>query len=263
MCRIATLLLAVAVASASSARVVSAQPNFEIQVYPSKTADKHTTLFELHSNFTGDGSRLADGTVLPSQHAVHETLEITHGFSDIFEVGLYLFAAREPGRSSEFVGTHIRPRIMVPESWKLPVGLSLSTEVGPVSTKYDANNIGVEFRPIIDQTIGKFYWAINPTVGWSVKGPDAGKGTAGMGFEPNVKVAYTVVKQIAVGLEYYGATGSITRLAPMREQEHVVYPSIDLFLSEDWETNIGYGLRVAGTGDHNVFKLIVGRRFGW
>jgi len=263
MFRMRLLLLAVVVAAVLPARGLPAQPNFEIQVYPSKTADKNTTLFELHSNFTANGSRLADGTVLPTQHAVHETLEITHGFSDIFEVGFYLFGARDLGRGSEFVGMHIRPRIMVPESWKLPVGLSLSTEIGPVSTKYDANNVSVEFRPIIDQTIGKFYWAINPTVGWAVKGPDAGKGTAGMGFEPNVKVAWTVEKRIAVGLEYYGSTGSITRLAPISQQEHVVYPSIDLFLSQDWETNIGYGVRVAGTGDHNVFKLIVGRRFGW
>ncbi len=263
MFRTTVVVLVGLVTAALPARELTAQPNFEIQVYPSKTAENHTTLFELHSNFTGSGSWLTEGTVLPSQHAVHETLEITHGFGDIFEVGLYLFGAREPGRASEFVGTHIRPRVMVPESWKLPVGLSLSTEIGPVSTKYDANNVSVEFRPIIDQTLGKFYWAVNPTVGWSVKGPDAGKGTAGMGFEPNVKIAYSLEKRIAVGFEYYGATGSITRLAPLKQQEHVVYPSIDLFLSEDWETNIGYGLRVAGTGDRNVFKLIVGRRFGW
>ena len=33
-----------------------AQENYEIQVYPSKTADPKTTLFELHSNFTGSGT---------------------------------------------------------------------------------------------------------------------------------------------------------------------------------------------------------------
>ncbi|HXD22003.1 MAG TPA: hypothetical protein VN613_01500, partial [Gemmatimonadaceae bacterium] len=34
----------------------SAQSNYEIQVYPSETADPHTTFFELHSNFTGSGT---------------------------------------------------------------------------------------------------------------------------------------------------------------------------------------------------------------
>jgi hypothetical protein len=263
MFRLRSFGFAVALGALLPACALSAQANFEIQVYPSKTADKNTTLFELHSNFTGSGSRVADGSILPTQHAVHETVEITHGFSDIFELGVYIFTSDRSGDGLQFVGTHIRPRVMAPESWKLPVGLSLSTEIGPVSRKFDSNEFAVEFRPIVDQTLGRLYWSINPTVGWSLKGPEAGKGTAGMGFEPNVKVAWTVEKHFAVGFEYYGATGSITRLSPMREQEHVVYPSVDLFLSENWETNIGYGLRVAGTGDRNVFKLIVGRRFGW
>ena len=110
---------------------LGAQENYEIQVYPSKTADKGTTLFELHSNFTGLGRKVAIGGVLPTNGALHETLEITHGFSDIFELGFYVFASANAGEGLQFVASHIRPRIRAPESWKLPVGLSLSTEFGP------------------------------------------------------------------------------------------------------------------------------------
>ena len=240
---------------------IGAQENYEIQVYGAKTVEKGFTVFELHSNFTGNGSRSIEGTVLPTNRALHETVEITHGFSDIFEIGFYLFSAANEGNGWQFVGAHIRPRLRAPDSWKLPVGLSLSSEFGPVSTKYDANSWGVELRPIIDQTLGDFYWAINPTVGWALKGADAGKGASGMIFNPSFKVQWNVSKLIGAGVEYYGTTGSINRLAPRAEQSHIIYPSLDFDFSENWEFNIGYGVRVAGTGDHDIVKIIVGRRF--
>jgi hypothetical protein len=240
-----------------------AQENYEIQVYPSQTAEKGTTLFELHSNFTGMGRKLSLNGVLPTNGAIHETLEITHGFSEIFELGFYVFTNVAPGEGWQFVGSHLRPRIRAPESWKLPVGLSLSTEFGPTGRKFDASEFGIELRPIIDQTVGRFYWAVNPAVGWSLKGADAGTGIRGMNFNPAAKVGWQFSAQVQAGVEYYGTTGSLTRLAPSIEQSHVLYPSIDLFLSPDWEFNAGYGVLVSGSGDRNIFKVILGRRFGW
>ena len=232
-------------------------------IYPSKTADPKTTLFELHSNWTGSGSLRTPGGVLGTNHALHETLEITHGFSDIFEVGVYLFTAQPTSGGFQYVGAHIRPRIRAPESWKLPVGLSLSTELGPTDGKFDVNTFGMELRPIIDQEIGNFYWAFNPTIGWPLEGADAGRGIHGMTFNPNVKLSWKLHEKYAAGVEYYGTTGSLTRLAPSAEQQHIVYPTMDFFLAPDWELNVGYGVNIAGHGDQNILKVIVGRRFGF
>jgi hypothetical protein len=240
-----------------------AQENYEIQVYPSKTAEPRNTLFELHSNFTGSGSKSKSGFLLPTNNALHETIEITHGFNDVFELGFYLFGSQNPGEGFQFVGTHIRPRIRAPESWKLPVGLSLSTEFGPTDKKFDQAQWGVEFRPIIDQERGDFYWAFNPTIGWALKGPDAGKGADGMAFEPSVKLAWKMTAKYSAGIEYYGSTGTLTRMAASNDQQHMLYPTLDFFLAEEWELNVGYGVRVAGSGDQNIFKVIVGRRFGF
>ena len=240
-----------------------AQQNYEIQVYPAETAEKGKTLFELHSNFTGAGQKLLVGSLLPTDHALHETLEITHGFSDIFELGFYVFTSASAGEGWQFVGSHLRPRIRAPASWKWPVGVSLSTEFGPTLRKYDESEFGVELRPIVDQTVGKLYWALNPTIGWSMKGPEAGKGIRGMSFEPNVKLGWQFSKQVQVGVEYYGTTGSLTRMAPSSEQRHMLYPSIDLFLDPEWEVNAGVGFLVSGSGDHNIVKVILGHRFPW
>ena len=258
-----TRIFAALTLCAFTASPAFAQANYEIQVYPSKTADPKSTLFELHSNFTGTGTKSRFGSLLPTNNALHETLEITHGFNDVFELGFYLFASENPGSGLQFVGTHIRPRIRAPESWKLPVGLSLSTEFGPTNKKFDESEWGVELRPIIDQEIGRFYWAFNPTIGWSLKGPDAGQGIHGMEFEPNLKLAWKVSPLYAADIEYYGTTGTLTRMAAAKEQDHMLYPSLDFYFSEDWEFNVGYGFRVAGTGDQNILKFIVGRRFGF
>jgi len=62
-----------------------AQDNFEIQVYGSELVAPVATMVELHSNFTASGRQLVVGGVKATNHAVHETLEVTHGFSEWFE----------------------------------------------------------------------------------------------------------------------------------------------------------------------------------
>ena len=240
---------------------LDAQANYEIQVYPAETADRKTTMFELHSNWTGAGRRLTESGVLPTQGAFHETLEITHGFSDVFALGLYIFTSARAGDGWQFAGTHLRPRIRAPEDWKLPVGLSLSAEFGFVRKEFDAATWGIELRPIIDGQVGKLYWALNPAIEMAFTGPDAGSGLSGAAFNPSAKLSYTVHPKIAVGVEYYGGTGSLARLAPAAEQEHVLYPTLDFFLAKEWELNVGYGVLAAGSGDHSILKVILGRRF--
>ena len=104
----------------------SAQDNYEIQVYEAETVAPRSTMVEIHSNFTVEGSKTVQDGMLPTNHAEHETLEITQGINDWAEVGFYLFTSIQPGDGWQWVGDHIRPRVRVPERWHWPVGLSLS-----------------------------------------------------------------------------------------------------------------------------------------
>ena len=54
-------------------------------------------MVELHSNFTIDGSMETVDAVYPTNHAEHETVEITHGFNDWFECGFYIFRSITEG----------------------------------------------------------------------------------------------------------------------------------------------------------------------
>ena len=74
-------------------------------------------MFEIHSNFTVEGSKTVVDGVLTTNHAEHETLEITQGINDWAEVGFYLFSSIQSDGGWQWVGDHIRPRMRVPESW--------------------------------------------------------------------------------------------------------------------------------------------------
>jgi hypothetical protein len=127
--------------------IAKAQENYEIQVYGSQTQQKNSTIFELHSNYTFDGEKDEIKGVRPTYHALHETIEITHGITNNFELGFYLFMNYLRIMDFHFVGTHIRPRIMAPAKWNLSVGLSLSTEFGYQSAHYSAETWSIEIRP--------------------------------------------------------------------------------------------------------------------
>ena len=133
-----------------SSRIL-AQDNYEIQVYASGLTELQHTMFELHSNYTLNGSKEIQGGVFPSNHVIHETLEITHGFSPWFEVGSYLFTSIGSDNRTALTGVHIRPRLAIPESYHLPIGISLSTEFGYQNHDFFGGKWGAEIRPIFDR----------------------------------------------------------------------------------------------------------------
>jgi len=106
------------------------QDNYEIQVYGADTVEPHSTMVEFHTNWTAEGEKSLVNGVRPTNHAVHETIEITQGWNDWFETGFYIFTSARSGDGWDWVGDHIRPRVRVPEKWNWPVGLSLSNEIG-------------------------------------------------------------------------------------------------------------------------------------
>jgi len=195
---------------------VFAQENYEIQVYSAPTMTKGMTMFELHSNFTANGEQNSVKGVRPSWHAVHETLEITHGITDNFELGFYLFTNYTSHYGYKVIGTHLRPRICAPASWKLPVGLSLSAEIGFQSMNYSADTWSLELRPIIDKTIGKLYVALNPVLAFSLKGANVQHVPA---FTPNIKISLAPTSQFSLGVEYYGDLGALNHFEPGPQQK--------------------------------------------
>src|SRR6266581_4173228 len=169
--RLAVICGFLAFLSAGLSRSARAQDNYEIQVYGYETVEPHRTMVELHSNFTFQGSNTMENGLLPTNPQLHETIEITHGFTDWFETGFYIFTSAKSGQGFDYVGSHIRPRVRIPPKWRWPVGVSLSNEIGWQSRRYSADTWTWEIRPIADKQLGRWYLSFNPTFDRSFHGP--------------------------------------------------------------------------------------------
>jgi hypothetical protein len=256
---VVSLFAAILLAATLAPRAL-AQDNYEIQVYGADTVAPRSTMVEIHSNFTVEGSKTVQDGVLPSNHAEHETLEITQGINDWAEVGFYVFTSIQSDGGWQWVGDHIRPRFRVPESWHWPVGVSLSNEIGYQRAAFSPDTWTWEIRPIIDKKIGPWYLAFNPALDRSWHGQSVNQGVT---FSPNVKFSYDFTKKIAGGLEYYASYGSLTGFDALKDQQQQFFPSIDVDFGPQWEFNFGVGVGATRSTDHLIVKCIIGRRFAW
>ena len=251
----------------SAVNPAAAQNNYEIQVYGSDTVAPNTTMLELHSNFTVDGSKPLPGSVYaadqlyPTNHAEHETLEITQGINNWSEVGFYVFTSARSGQGWQWVGDHIRPRVRAPDSWHWPVGVSLSTEIGYQRRVFSTDTWTWEIRPIVDKQIGRWYFAFNPAFERTFHGPER---LAGGWFCAQREV------QLRLHQKHHRAASNTMRITEVcgdfytfHNQQQQFFPAIDLNVSPNWEINFGVGVGVTAATDHLIVKGILGRRFDW
>jgi hypothetical protein len=258
-------------------RAARAQDNYEIQVYPSETMTPRTLLTELHSNFTVQGSTSTQFGMLPTQGQEHETVEFTEGVNDWSEVGFYVFTSEKNGSGVQWVGDHIRPRVRVPPRWHWPVGVSLSSEVGYARAAYSNPTWSWQIMPIVDQTLGRWYWSVNTTMVWDlhVVPPPADSTTSqkqayyknvapkGLTFGPAATLTYAPSKYYNFGVEYYSYYGQVGNLVGLHYQQQQIFPAVNLFVSPKWEINIGAGWGATAGTDHLIVKCVIGRYFDW
>lgn len=261
-----------------------AQSGYEIQVYPSETIKPKTLLMELHSNYTVEGSQQSyygnppkKYGLLPTQGQEHETIEFTQGLTDWSEVGFYIFTAEKNGNGVQWVGDHIRPRVRVPPSWHWPVGVSLSNEIGYARPQFSNPTWSWQFMPIVDQTLGKWYWSVNTTMNWNIHSVPPPKAftpeekTAyyrdvapqGVTFGPAATLTYAPNKYYNVGVEYYAYYGEFGNFVSLHNQQQQIFPVVNLFVSPKWEINFGAGWGATAGTDHLVVKMILGHYFNW
>jgi hypothetical protein len=236
-----------------------AQDPFEIQVYEYDTVPKGLWNLETHINYVGRGTKAFEGKVAPTENQFHLTFELTRGITDTFEMAGYLVLAHRPDGGFEYVGTRIRPRWRLPQSWKLPVDISFSAEVGFPREQYEENSVTLELRPIIEKKLGKFQMDFNPVLGRALRGPGTSEG---WDFEPGVRFAYATTRKLDLSLEYYGSTGPITNFLPKNEQVHQLFPGGDYQLNDHVVFNFGIGVGMTDAGNRLVYKSRVGILFG-
>ena len=236
-----------------------AQANYEIQVYGAETVGPQTLMVELHSNFTVDGQKQSSDGVYPTNHQEHETIELTQGLNDWSEVGFSIFTSEQDGHGVQWVGPHS-------PAYSRTGFLGMAGRREPVdrdrlpAVRVSTDTWTWEIRPIIDKSIGRWYFAVNPALERTFHGPDVSQG---FGFAPSAKISYDFTRVVSAGIEWYADYGAIRNISPVHEQQQQVFAVADLNVSPVWEINFGVGIGATSATDHLIVKAIVGRRIDW
>ena len=240
-----------------SAQTALAQDLFEFQVYDADLVPKGGWEIDFHISHIQKGTTERDQSVLPTDGQTHLAIEITRGFAEEFELGGYALFARRADGGLDYAGVRLRPRFKAPDAWALPVGMSLSFEFGWPKTRYELNSSTLEIRPIIDKSVGRWYFGINPLITRALRGPDA---AGGLEFEPAARIAVELLQdQLNVGIQYFGAMGPLKEFLPSSEQTHFLHPNAEISLGKDWVLNVGTAIGLTDAAE----KLIFTSRLGW
>jgi hypothetical protein len=229
---------------------LSAQDPFEIHIYEYEPLSWHEYSLEAHLNYIAQGTSLSNGTLLPTVHQTHLTLEPTIGISENFAVGFMFLNALEPGYSPQFAGWRVLPHFYAPEDWNLPFRLGFVSEFSFQNTRYEENSRRVELRPILDREFSRWQVVFNPVFERALHGPGTRRG---WNAEPAMLVRLKR-KVFSPSVEYYGEV-------PVRGQPEVH----QLFLGGDWhateifKVNLGAGFDLSSQGPGLVLKS----RFEW
>jgi hypothetical protein len=237
------------------ASTVWAQDPFEIHIYEYEPLLRGEYSFEAHLNFVTQGNALRDGTLLPTKHQTHLTLEPTIGLSETFALGFMFLNAWEPGYSPQFAGWRVLPHVYAPASWHLPVRLGFVAEFSFQRTRYEENSRRVELRPIIDRDFSRWQLVFNPVFDRTLHGPGIAHG---WNFEPAMLLRWKRTT-FSPSLEYYGEVDTINVRPRAQPEVH------QLFVGGDWKAhpafsiNFGTGFDLGSRGPGVVLKS----RFEW
>lgn len=232
------------------APALMAQDPFEIHIYEYEPMKLGQYSLEAHLNALAQGNPSADGTLLPTEHQTHVTLEPTFGLSENFAVGLMFLNAWEPGYSAQFAGWRILPHVYAPERWHLPVRLGFVTELSFQNSRYEENPRRLELRPIIDRDFDRWQVVFNPVFERATRGPGIAHG---WNFEPALLLRWKR-KVFSPSIEYYGEIESITVRPHAQPEVHQVFTGGDWSVRNGFKVNAGVGFDAGSRGPGVVLK---------
>jgi hypothetical protein len=232
-----------------------AQDPFEIHVYEYEPLALGEYSLEAHLNYMTQGTRSPDGSLLPTDHQTHLTLEPTFGLSENFAVGWMFLNAWEPGYTPQFAGWRVLPHFYAPERWHLPFRLGFVSEFSFQKTRYEENSRRAELRPILDREFSRWQVVFNPVFERAFDGP----GTEhGWNFEPAMLLRWKR-KTFSPSLEYYGEVESINVRPHAQPEVHQLFAGGDWNAGPVFSINMGVGFDLTGRGPGVILKS----RFEW
>jgi hypothetical protein len=234
-----------------------AQDPFEIQVYDTSINEPGHFGLELHSNYVASGVGPSSSGELATDRVLHETLEPSFGLTDFLELGAYLQTARRPDGTFDYAGVKLRTKLVLPESQDWPIHLAVNVELSWLPAAYDVARWGGEIRPILEWHPGSWVVDLNPILSFAFGGPDAGVPS----FDPALGVRWEFDDLLALGLEYYGGTGPLSNVRPIKNEEHYIYEQLRVLAVDRTEIQLKLGQGLTRGSNGLVLAAILGHEF--
>jgi hypothetical protein len=231
---------------------------YEIQIYPTDTAEQGHLQAELHSNsVTSATGSEAHEQIDPYQ--IHETLEMTYGVLPFVEIGQYLCTAKLDNGHYEYAGSRSKIHFGVPQTEGWAVSLGGNIELDYMRRAAEENPLTLELRPIAETHFGKFTLIGN----FAFEKPFSGPGThRGVTFAPSGELEYEdLLAWLSPAVEYYGDMGAISSLPGAQNQQHFIVPALNFHFLPQLELNLGVGIGMTRASNGTFVKTIVGWTF--
>ena len=232
----------------------------EIQVYTDDINEPGKFGLELHVNTTPKGRSTPDypGEVVP-HHGWRIAPEFSYGLTRDWEAGLYLPVSRDASGNTQLAGAKVRLKWLPVKPTEGETGwfFGANGELSRLKQRFSASRTSAELRLMGGWRDAQWLFALNPVFGWNLSdGMRSSTADVALG----AKVARTVAKDVALGLEYYSDLGTTKRILPASQQGNVLYAAVDARV-HGWDLNVGVGWGLTKSADDLTVKAIVGVPF--
>ncbi|HSR56896.1 MAG TPA: hypothetical protein VLL57_01840, partial [Candidatus Binataceae bacterium] len=247
------MLSAPAVLMLSAPALAQVDP-FEFEVYPYQIEGPGMVEIESLNSFVpkghhGEGAGTSAGSA-PSDSMYRTALEVSYGFTDKIEGAAYLNLAHPNGSGLEYAGSKYRLRGTLFEQGEMPADFGWYAELEWWRTpQYDDEQLELELRPIIEKDLGRFSLVLNPKFEKVLVGPGRNKGFE---FGYATKLSWRLQRYFTPGIEFYGGTGFIDDSDPLHEQQHYIFPVVDIWLPNGLYINFGAGFGLTRGSDRVI-----------
>lgn len=226
------------------------------------------------------------GRTVGERGATAHSAEFEYGMTDRFTLSAYADYQSAPGMRLRHTATRLEGRYRLGDRYQRIVDPALYVEYSVPNAKYEAAQ-ELEARLILQRDVEDFRLVLNPIVARSFRGENGSSGASGSGSSGGStgergggsemvgteRAGNRVVGGFAGGLywrrfhlvqpgvEYYDQLGPLGDMLPVREQRHLIVPTVDLrFIPGlDWNVGVAFG-RTPGS-DRVTVKSVLSYEF--
>ena len=213
----------------------------QIHIYEYEPLSWREYSLEAHLNFVGQGTMFSSGSLLPTTHQTHLTLEPTSAFPRTSPSAL---CSSTPGSRAIRLNSRAGRSCRIStrrRGWHLRFRLGFVSEFSFQSTRYEENSRRVELRPILDREFAR----------WQIISSGLRARPSRPRHPPRLEhrtsgAAAPQAQSISPSVEIYGEVESINVSTPRDRKIH------QLFFGGDWHATEIFGINIDQRGSRTA-----------